>query len=121
MATKSPARQSDSKKKNFVVLSTNEDDETYVARLFDEENFTLSTDVNGWLLINAGSGKAADFLKLIWSVIVVEPNDDEKIEDARRREMGRFSDLLGARKHFGIEEVMELVNDMTEVSAGNDQ
>lgn len=104
----------------FEVVSRDEDAETYVGRLFGEEDFTFSTDVNGWLLIQAGSGRTKDFTDLIWSLIQVEAGEDETPEEARRREMDRFDSLLRSRKHFSVEDLMELVNEFTE-AAGNDR
>lgn len=111
-----PARSA-TKTKAFEQLTEPDDEGNFTALIFGEE-FKLSTDVNGWLLLMA-SGDASKFVDLVESLIVVETKGDERIETARLREKRRFNDLLLAQQHFGVEAVAELIADITDAAAGN--
>lgn len=102
----------------FKVATEVDADGNYDALIFGER-FTLSSDVNGWLLFLAGAGRSRDVINLVESVIVVEPKDGEDIEVARNRERNRFHTTVSSQPHFSIEQAIELVNAMTEVAAGN--
>lgn len=102
----------------FEAITDIDDDGNYTARIFGEE-FTLSAEVNGWLLFLAGSGSSKHVVNLVESLIVI-PEGDGDIEVRRRREADRFHGLLASQKPFKIEDAVELVNAMTEFSAGND-
>jgi hypothetical protein len=119
----SPARVTPKPKAREVemfeaVSEINEDGEVDV--LIFGEPFTISTDVNGWLLLLAGSGSSRDVVNLVRSILVVSPSNGENIEIARQREEVRFNTLLGGRKNFSVENAVELVNALTEVAAGNE-
>lgn len=106
---------------SFVeVLETDEAAGEVTVRLFGEETFKLSTDINGWLQVLAGSGRPRDVVNFVESMIVVEAEEGEKIETARWREGERFNKLVSKQKHFGLEDTFKLINDLTE-AAGNDQ
>lgn len=102
----------------FVKTSDIDEDGNYTADVFGE-TFKLSSDVNGWLLVLAGSGDLRAVRNLVESQIVVEPVQGLSLEAARRNESARFHDLLTARQHFSVEDAMELVANFTE-AAGND-
>lgn len=103
----------------FEVVSDIDDDGNYEALIFGEK-FTLSTDVNGWLLLMA-AGDTSKFVDLVESLIVIpEPEDGERIEVVRMREKRRFSDLLVSQKDFSVEQAAELIASMTEAAAGNE-
>lgn len=104
----------------FEALTEVDADGNMDVKIFGEP-FTISTDVNGWLLMLAGSGQARDVVRLVQSILVVVPADGQTIDAARLAEERRFNDLLGGRKNFTIENTYELINALTEVSAGNDQ
>jgi hypothetical protein len=103
----------------FEVVGEIDDDGHVDVKIFGEP-FTIDTDVNGWLLLLAGSGSSRDVVNLVKSVIVVEPSNGEGFEVARRREEDRLNTLLGQRKGFSVDNAIELVNHLTEVSAGNE-
>lgn len=115
-AAKKPVKKSTAP---FEVLSEIDEDGNYEVSVFGEK-FKLSSDVNGWLLFLAGSGKASEIVRLVESVLVVEPNEGEDVEAARRRIREKFHSTVGAQSGFSIEQAIELVNAMTEVSAGNE-
>lgn len=100
----------------FEVLTEVDADGNVDIKVFGEK-FTISTDVNGWLLLLAGSGSSRDVVNLVKSIIVVP--DDGDVEVARMREMQRFNDVLGKRSKFTVDDAITLVNSLTEVSAGN--
>lgn len=104
----------------FVKTSEQDDDGNYTADIFGE-TFTLSSDVNGWLTMLAGSGDLRAVRDLVESVIVVpEPDEDETLEQARRKEKDRFHGLMSKQQHFSIEDAMTFVSELIEAS-GNDQ
>lgn len=102
------------------LISRDEDDETFVAEIFGEEEFTFSTDVNAYLLLNAvrdGGG----FLDLMDSLVVVDTNgtDPKKVEADRTKERDRFHDLLKRQKHLSVERLAVFIGEITEL-AGNE-
>lgn len=112
------ATKSKAKAVPFEAVTDIDSDGNYQARIFGEE-FTLSAEVNGWLLFLAGSGSSKHVVSLVESLIVI-PDGEGDIEMRRRREAERFHGLLGSQKHFSVEDAVEIVNAMTEISAGND-
>lgn len=104
----------------FEVVSDVDAEGNVDVKVFGEP-FTISTDVNGWLLLLAGSGRSRDVVNLVQSVLVVEAQNGEDIEVARLREEDRFNRLLGSQKGFTIDKAIDLVNSLTEISAGNEQ
>lgn len=103
----------------FEVISDVDEDGYVDVKIFGEK-FTIDTDINGWGLMLAGAGGTRNMVKLVHGIIKVTPNNGENIEVARMRERDRFDDLLWAQRDFTIEKAMELVNALTEVSAGNE-
>ena len=104
----------------FEVVSEIDEDGYVDAKIFGEK-FTIDTDVNGWLLFLAGAGQSRDVVNLVHSVIRVTPVNGETFEVARLREQRRFDELLGSQKHFNVDQAIELVNKLTEISAGNEE
>lgn len=102
----------------FKVVSDIDEDGYADVQIFGEP-FTIDTDVNGWLLFLAGAGASRDVVKLVRSVIKVTPEDGESFEVARRREEARFDDVLIAQRGLTVEQCIELVNALTEISSGN--
>lgn len=113
--TKAPARR---ETPVFEKLTEPDADGHFNAKIFGQE-YTLSDDVNAWLLIRAGGGDLASLGKLVEKTIVVEPEDGENHAQAHARIIGGFHRLLENQEHLTIEKVMELVAAMTE-AAGND-
>src|SRR5690348_765290 len=103
----------------FEAVSEIDEDGNIDVKIFGEP-FTISTDVNGWLLLLAGSGSSRDVVRLVQSILVVTPANGESIDVARANEERRFNDLLASRRHFTVENCIELVNALTEVSGGNE-
>lgn len=102
----------------FEKLTEPDDDGNWTARIFGEE-FTLSDDVNGWLIMLAGGGDLRAIRDLVDSLLVVEPEEGESLAMAKRRVGERFHKLIGSQRNFSIEDAMTLVNDLQE-AAGND-
>lgn len=121
--TSTPARvtpKPKAKEPEMVEAVSEIDEDGYVDVLIFGEPFTLDTDVNGWLLMLANSGSARDIVNLVKSMIVVKPVDGENIEITRMAEERRFNDIVGSQRGFSIEKCMTFINDLTEVSAGNE-
>lgn len=102
----------------FEMTSEIDDDGNYTAEIYGE-TFTLSSDVNAWLLIEAGAGEPKAIVSLVHSLLVVEPEDGEDLDAARRRVQKRFTDHIGAQRNFSVERLVEFIADITE-AAGND-
>ena len=112
--TKTVAKQ---KTVPFEATTDIDEDGNYKALIFGEE-FTLSSEVNGWLVFLASSGSSKYVVDLVESLIIV-PDGEASIEVRRMREAERFHTLLGSQKHFKIEDAVELVSAMTAAS-GNE-
>ena len=107
MATTTPARTT--KKKPVeeavdleLVGEIDTADETFVARVFGEEEFTFSTDINGFLLLTATRG-GDEFIRLMDSLVVVDTSGLTKkaeIEAAREAERERFHGVLASPEAF---------------------
>lgn len=102
----------------FEKLTEPDDDGNWTAKIFGEE-FTLSDDVNGWLIMLAGGGDLRAIRDLVDSLLVVEPEEGESVAMATRRIGDKFHKLIGSQRNFSIEDAMTLVNDLQE-AAGND-
>lgn len=98
------------------------------ARVFGEE-FLLADDVNALLLMGIGDedeGGAAGVMRVIKSLIIVDPaqlaeaKDEEAREEVRKAEWKRFRDHVGAQRKFSVERLMKLINDIAEIT-GKDQ
>lgn len=107
-----------SKTKIFEQTSEIDDDGNFTALVFGEE-FKFSSDVNAYLLLKAVRDNGR-FIDLIESLIVVEPEDGEKLEQARHRESRRFDELMTSQRNFSIEQLAELIADITDAAAGNE-
>lgn len=105
---------------DLEVLSRDDDEGTFVGRLFGEEDFTFHGQANDWLMFLAAHGELGAIVDLLHSLVLVEPEDDEDIEDARAREMRRFDQLLSKQPNLRTERIMTLYTDLLE-AAGNDQ
>lgn len=102
----------------FELVSEIDSEGYFRAKVFGVE-FEFDSEVNGMLIIFAGSGKGEDIVRLIESVIRVVPNDGETFDAAKRRTRNLFLDTVGAQRGFEIEDAAELINSMTE-AAGKD-
>lgn len=118
MATPAKRTASKSKTKIFEQTSEIDDDGNFTALVFGEE-FKFSSDVNAYLLLKAVRDNGR-FIDLIESLIVVEPEDGEKLEQARHRESRRFDELMTSQRNFSIEQLAELIADITDAAAGNE-
>lgn len=125
MAT-TPARTTKKPVKDTVDLElvgeVDTADETFVARLFGEEEFTFSTDINGYLLLTATRG-GDEFIRLMDSLVVVDTDGLTKkaeIEAAREAERDRFHNVLASQKHLSIERLASFVGEMMEIAGNED-
>ena len=97
-------------------------DETFVARVFGEEEFTFSTDINGFLLLTATRG-GDEFVRLMDSMVVVDTgglSGKRDIEAARDAERERFHNILAAQKHLTIERLASFVGELMEIAGNED-
>ena len=97
-------------------------DETFVARVFGEEEFTFSTDINGFLLLTATRG-GDEFVRLMDSMVVVDTDGMTKkgeIEAARDAERERFHKVLAGQKHLTIERLASFVGELMEIAGNED-
>ena len=130
MATTSPARtikKTPAKKKDFddvKLVRWDDSGEEFTARIFDAEEFTFSTDVNAYLLLNASRDVAGGgFLDLMDSLVVVdttEADGDSEVEDLTRKERNRFHDLLKAQKQLSVERLAKFIADLMEIAGNED-
>lgn len=102
----------------FEVVGEIDADGNVDVKVFGEP-FTISTDVNAWLLMLAGAGGSREIVDLVRSILVVEPNPGEDIDTATARVRTGFDKTLATRSGFSIERCMELINDLVE-AAGNE-
>lgn len=97
--------------------------ESFQARLFGEEVFRFSTDVNGFLLMNAVRG-GGEFMDLLDSMVLLPEESDgltgRDLEQARQAEEKRFHDVLATQKHLSVERLARLVGDLTEIAGNED-
>lgn len=102
----------------FEIVSEIDPDGNVDVKVFGEP-FTISTDVNAWLLMLAGAGGSREIVDLVRSVLVVVPNDGEEIDAAQTRVRTAFDKTLSSRSGFSVERCMELINDLVE-AVGNE-
>lgn len=105
---------------DLEVLSRDEDEDTFVGRLFGEEEFTFHSQANDYLMFLAAHGEVGRIVDLLHSLILVEADEDGDFEDARSREKRRFDDLLASQSDLRTERIMQLYADIVE-AAGNGQ
>lgn len=107
---------------DIVVVSRSDDDETFVAKIFgNDESFTFSTDANFYLQMQAFSGEPGAINEFLLSLIEihVEDDDDQKAIDQKRQETKkRFTDILKNTRHLNADRLVRFVLDLTEI-AGN--
>jgi len=115
----STAKKTVPKKVPFEATSDIDEDGNFTAKIFGEE-FSLNADVNGWLKMLASSGSPKHLVQLVESMINVDIVEGESALLAREREKARFHDLLSSQDHFGLEDAIEFIGELMEVSAGND-
>jgi hypothetical protein len=97
-------------------------DETFVARVFGDDEFTFSTDINGFLLLTATRG-GDEFVRLMDSLVVVDTHGLTKkaeIEAARDAERERFHNVLASQKHLTIERLATFVGELMEIAGNED-
>lgn len=114
-----PAKTKKNPKSDIELIEWSEDGETFTAEIFGSETFTFSTDVNAFLLLNAvrdGGG----FVDLMDSLVEVVENEDEDVEDTRRKERERFHNLLANQKKLTVERLAKFVGDITEIAGNED-
>jgi hypothetical protein len=130
MATTSPARttkKTPAKKKDFddvKLVRWDDSGEEFTASIFDAEEFTFSTDVNAYLLLNASRDVAGGgFLDLMDSLVVVdttEADTDREIDEVTKTERDRFHDLLKAQKNLSVERLAKFIADLMEIAGNED-
>lgn len=95
--------------------------ESFNAKIFGDDVFRFSTDVNGFLLMNAVRG-GGEFMDLLDSMVLLpdghEDLSEREIERLRDEEKERFHGVLSDQKHLTVERLARLVGDLTEI-AGN--
>lgn len=118
-----PARTNKPKKQypNIEVLSV--DDTTFTVKLLgDPEPFVLTTEVNGFLhmeaFTNTSNGSLSELLFSMIEVIVDDDADEDAIETARFEVKHRVTTLLKTAKPFTINDYVKLVANLCEI-AGN--
>ena len=117
------AKTSTAPKKTYPdIVVLRKDDETFSARIFDDpEPFTFSTDVNGFLQLEAFSGQAGAFSELMFSMLEVDIEDDDTEDQIDRKRWDvkqRFTNLLKGQKGLSIERLIRFSVNITEI-AGN--
>lgn len=129
MPSKTPAKRSAAKSKpkaiepesDLEVLSVDEEVETFVGRIFDDEDFIFHSQTNDYLLMLAASGEAGAVVKLLHSLVLIpDPEGGEDADDVRFREKRRFDDCMIRQEHLPTERIMRLYSDIVE-TAGNAQ
>lgn len=116
-----PAKRTTTKTRTvemFEQTSELDEDGNYTAKIYGEE-FKLSSDVNGWLFFLGTSGSPRHAVQLVQSLLVVEPEEGEKLSAAKRRVEDRFNDVMLTHSQ-SIEDTVEMIGKMME-AAGNDQ
>jgi hypothetical protein len=97
------------------------ENESFHAKIFGKETFRFSTDVNGFLLMNAVRG-GGEFIDLLDSMVLLpdghEDLPEREIDQMREEEKDRFHGVLTDEKHLSVERLARLVGDITEI-AGN--
>lgn len=101
----------------FEQVGDLDEDGNYIAKIYGEE-FKLSADVNGWLLMLGSAGSPRHMVQLVHSCLVVEPEEGEKLGAARRRVEERFNKVM-IDANPTVEDSIEIIGHMMEAS-GND-
>ena len=97
-------------------------DESFVAKVFSEAEFTFSTDVNGYLLLTATRG-GDEFIRLMDSLVLVDTDgakDDKEIDARTEAERARFHNVLATQKHLSIERLAKFVGDLMDIAGNED-
>lgn len=105
---------------DLQVLSRSGDGLTFVGRLFDEEDFVFTTDVNSFLMMKSTAGRSSDFIDFLYSMLELTAEEDESDDEARARIQAKFDKVMGSQPKLTVERLFRLVNDMIE-AAGNDE
>lgn len=115
-----PVKRSTTKTKTVEMWEQTSDvdeDGNYTVKIYGEE-FKLSADVNGWLLLLGSSGSPRHMVQLVHAALVVEPEEGEKLTTARRRVEDRFNQVMISHNP-SVEDAIEIIGLMME-AAGND-
>jgi hypothetical protein len=124
--TKSPAKRTAAKPRpkpeepesDLEVLSRDDDSDSFVGRLFDEDEFTFHSQANDYLMMLAANGDIGAIVRLLHSLVLIEEVDGEDIDETRRRERSRFDECLSRQPDLRTERIMRLYSDILE-AAGN--
>lgn len=131
MATTTPARTTKKtpakKKEDFddvKLVRWDDSGEEFTALVFDAEEFTFSTDVNAYLLLNASRDvNGGGFLDLMDSLVVVDTtgaDGDKEVEAVTKAERDRFHDLLKAQRNLSVERLAKFIADVMEIAGNED-
>lgn len=121
----SPARRASTKQKpkdpdtDVELVSESDDGSDIVVRFFGEREFTILTDVNYWLLLSSFDPRnMGGMVRLVQSLLAVNPEEGEDPDTAAFRVGRDFNDFMATRKGLTLERVVRLVTDLTAM-AGN--
>lgn len=116
------ARTPKSKKEYADIKVLSEDDDAFVARIFDDPNpYTFSRDVNAYLMYTAYTGEPGALNSFLYSLLVVETPDeasDSDVDTARWELKRRFKETMETQKGLTMERLIKFTTDLTEI-AGN--
>lgn len=112
-----------------LVGSIDENSQAFDATLFGRETFRFSTDINGFLLLNAVRG-GGEFIDLLDSLVLLpddaltgedgKPLTGRDLERARDIEKERFHRCLAEERNFSVERLARMVADITEIAGNED-
>jgi hypothetical protein len=103
------------------LISESEDGSDLIVRFFGEREFTILTDVNYWLLLSSFDPRnMGGMVRLVQSLLAVNPEEGEDPEMAAFRVGRDFNEFMASRKGLTLERVVRLVTDLTAM-AGNAQ
>jgi len=128
MVTTSPARtkktvaRSDDDTDIELVGEIDDSAESFTARVFDEEEFSFSTDINGFLLLTATRG-GDEFIRLMDSLVLYDTKGTTSkkiLEERRLAEQKRFHDVLARQSHLTVERLAKFVGDLMEIAGNED-
>lgn len=118
----SVARTPKGKKEYADIVVLSEDDEFFVAKIFDDpQPFTFSRDVNAYLQYTAYTGEPGALNEFFYSLLTVETPDEateDDVETARWELKRRFQDILRTQKGLTMERLIRFSTDLTAI-AGN--
>jgi hypothetical protein len=116
------ARTPKSKKEYKDIKVLSEDDEAFVAKIFDDESpYTFSRDVNAYLYYSALTGEQGALNKFLYSLLVVETPDEateDDVETARWELKRRFNETMETQKGLTMDRFIKFTTDLVEI-AGN--